>query len=505
MKSKHAVLIYPRPTQGYSRERRRDIHVVRRVYAPLSVMYLAATLEEAGYPVLLLDHRLDTLDGMMEKISKIRDVLFFGISTMTGSQIINALKIAERLRSLYDKDIPIVWGGIHPTIFPEETVTNSSADIVGYGAGDYTVVEIARAIDLGMPLDTVKGICFKRNGAVIKNPPADNIKQLDDLPFPAWHHLGEHINSAQYPVLATISTSRGCPYSCAYCYKWGAGEDGWRPFTVGRIMEEVDYLNDKFGFDIFEIVDENFILHKPRAIELIRNFKNRNFKISAVRSNFLTYDDAVVDELKGFCDYVAYSPETGSAKIQSLLNKKADYRKMKSLNSKLLDMGIDTVHTFIFGFPFETDDDIRATVNLCADFKRINPASRMAIYQYMPYPKTPLTDMMISKYGLSLPARLEEWGRTDMYGDLDLRFRPWIDGSMSSFLNDFQLVFNTVFNTYGAIDKDVENKYNENPRIRELMGDISAIRRNTESLVASPLNDRIPPGLLDSYKGKIFI
>lgn len=505
MSNKYIVLIYPRPTRGYSHERRRDIHAVRRIYAPLSVMSLASTLEEAGFSVLLLDHRLNTMDGMMDKIAKVRDILFFGISTMTGSQIINGLQIAENLRAVYKKNIPIVWGGVHPTIFPEETVMNPSVDIVGYGAGDYSIVKLAKAMAEGKPLNTVRGICFKENGIAVKTPPAESIERLDDLPFPAWHHLGEHLNRAQYPILATISTSRGCPYNCSYCYKWGVGDGGWHPFGVERIMREVDYLNEKFGFDIFEIADENFILQKSRALELIRNFKSRALKISAIRSNFLTYNDAVVNELEGFCDYVAYSPETGSPKIQALLNKKASYANMKALNLKLRDMGIATVHTFIFGFPFETDEDIRATVGLCREFKKINPASRMAIYQYMPYPKTPLADMMISQYGLSMPTEFEEWGRTDMFGDLDLRFRPWVDASRLSFLNDFQLVFNVIFNTREAIDKKVEDIYNRNPKIKELIGDISAIVRTTKSAPTSPLNDRIPPGLLDTYNDKLFL
>jgi len=269
-------------------------------------------------------------------------------------------------------------------------------------------------------------------------------------------------------------------------------------------MAEVDYLNKNFGFDIFEAADENLFVHPKRALELIKEFKERGLKIFTTRSNFLTYKDEIVKEFSGFCDYVAYSPETGSLKVQALLNKRADYKKMKLLNIKLRDMNIATVHTFIFGFPFETDEDIKDTVNLCKDFKKINPASRMGLYQYMPYPGAPLTNMMVSKYGLVLPDSFEEWSETDMYGELSLRFRPWIDEKKVEFLNNFQLLFNLVFNTYQPLAKEVWDIYNSSPKIRELMGDISVIPRATKSPYRNILNERITPELLKQYEGKNF-
>lgn len=507
--SKTIVLIYPRPTQGYAKERRRDIHAVKRIYAPLSIMYLAATLEEAGFNVLLLDHRLISLDEMKDKVAKLGDILFFGISTMTGSQIRDGIEIARELRAIYGEEVPLIWGGVHPTIFPEKTITHPLVDVIVYGEGDYTIVELARAIAGGSPLDAVKGICFKRNGGMVKTASNDKIKSLDTLPIPAWGHLKEFLNSAQYPILATITTSRGCPYSCSYCYKGGLDSIGagslWRSFGVDRVMKEVHYLNSNFGFDIFEMSDENFILQPKRALQLIRNFKSHGYRISAVRSNFLTYKDEIIDELKGFCDYVAYSPETGSPRIQALLNKGADYQKMKILNAKLRDMGIDTIHTFIFGFPFETDDDVRATVELCKSFKRINPACRMSIYQYMPYPGAPLTEMMISQYGLVLPEDFAEWSRTDMYGDLDMKFRPWVSPEKLKFLCGFQTLFNILFNTYEPLGKEVSDIYYSDPKIGELLGDIWAIPRFTKHTVRYKLNDRLTPELLGRYADRVFV
>ncbi len=506
---KHVVLIYPRPTGGYSKERRRDIHSIRRMYAPLSIMYLASTLEKAGFPVILLDDRVMTEEEMTEKISKAGEILFFGISSMTGSQISNGLRIARMLRSNYGNDIPIAWGGVHPTIYPQSTIKHELVDIIMLAEGDYTVVELARALNEGKHLKHVSGIYYKTNGKTMMTLPSRKIDPLDDLPIPSWHQFKEYLNPAQYPYLATITTSRGCPFVCTYCYKGEVDSvnkgDIWRAFSVKRIMEEIDYLHSEFGFDIFESADENFILHTGRAIELIREFKDRGIKISSIRSKFNTFKDKVVKEFSGFCDFVAYSPETGSSRIQEYLNKKDDYSKMKLFNTKMRDMGLSTVHNFIFAFPFETDEDILATVNLCREFKKINPISRMSLYQYMPYPGASLTSLMQREYGLVLPENLEEWCQTDMYGELSLKFRPWVKEEDVSFLNNFQLLFNLVFNTYQPLDKEMYNIYESDPRIQQLLGDISSISRAVGHVNENKLNERLDSDLYSYYQERVFI
>jgi radical SAM superfamily enzyme YgiQ (UPF0313 family) len=238
---------------------------------------------------------------------------------------------------------------------------------------------------------------------------------------------------------------------------------------------------------------------------LIREFKSRGFKISAIRSKFNTFKDKVIKEFSGFCDYVAYSPETGSSRIQDFLRKNDDYDKMKLFNARVRDMGLSTVHNFIFAFPFETEEDILATVNLCKEFKRINPISRMSLYQYMPYPGAPLTDLMQREYGLVLPANFEEWSQSDMYGELSLTFRPWVKEGDVNFLNNFQLLFNLVFNTYQPLDNAVYEIYGSDPKIERLMGDISSIPRAVGHIKDNKLNERLDSDLYSHYQERVFI
>lgn len=502
---KHVVLFYPRPTRGYAAERRRDIHSIKRVYAPLSIMYLASTLEEAGFPVILLDQRLMSAEEIGAKIMSAPEILFFGISSMTGSQIMNGLAFAQLVRSKYGTEIPVVWGGVHPSIYPQQTIKHPLVDIVVRSEGDKTIVELAQALNNRTPLSAINGLCVKSKDGIKTTLPRQII-DLNSLPIPAWHHFDEFLNPAQYPILASISTSRGCPFNCSYCYKGGIeGKNMWRAFSIDRIMSEVDYLYERYKFSTFEIVDDNFITKTDRAIEIIRLFKERGFKIPAIRSNFATYKDELLKELPGFCDFVGYAPESGSPRIQKYLNKQADLVKMRLLNTRLASMEISTVHSFIFGFPFETDEDIVATVNLCKDFKKINPASRMSLYQYMTYPGAPLSNLMVQNYGLVFPESLEQWSDSDMYGELGLRFRPWINEASLPFYNNFQLLFNIVFNSYEPLTDEVLAIYDSDERIRRLLGDISSIPRATGECKENLLNTHLDASLYEHFRDRIFI
>ena len=104
-----------------------------------------------------------------------------------------------------------------------------------------------------------------------------------------------------------------------------------------------------------------------------------------------------------------------------------------------------------------------------------------------------------------LPEKLEEWSKTDMYGDLGLGFRPWIKPEDLKFYNDFQLLFNVLFNSYDAISKDIEAIYESDPRIRRLIGDLGSIPRATKPQYKNRLNERLDESLMARFRDRIFI
>src|SRR5208283_4124769 len=143
---------------------------------PLSLLYLAASLQEEGFTVRILDMRLEDYSHL-----EIGNPVFVGISCVSGLQIKYALEFARYVR-MHAPSSPIVWGGVHPTLLPEQTASNVYVDIVVRGEGELIIKDLANALALNEPLDNVAGITYNLNG-LTKNNPEGNIIDLDAQPI----------------------------------------------------------------------------------------------------------------------------------------------------------------------------------------------------------------------------------------------------------------------------------------------------------------------------------
>ncbi len=172
---------------------------------PLSLLHLASFLLADGFSVRLLDLRLDSLAEF-----KIGDPIFVGISSIHGSQIHYGLEFARKIRAS-DPTIPIVWGGVHPTLLPEQTASSALVDVVVRGEGESTIVDLARKLKARQPLDSVRGITYKE-GEKTRNTPDCEPIDLDTIPIELPFDL---LLLDKYPTLKAgrfhIQTRQGMP------------------------------------------------------------------------------------------------------------------------------------------------------------------------------------------------------------------------------------------------------------------------------------------------------
>ncbi len=146
---------------------------------------------------------------------------------MSGLQIKYALEFARYVRCKI-RSSPLVWGGVHPTLLPEQTASNDFVDIVVRGEGELIIKDLANALSSNEPLDAVAGITYNFNG-LIKNNPDGKIIDLDDEPIALPYDL---LQMDKYPSLKSgrfhIQTSRGCPHRCGFCYNTNFNKNRWR-------------------------------------------------------------------------------------------------------------------------------------------------------------------------------------------------------------------------------------------------------------------------------------
>ena len=192
-------------------------------------------------------------------------------------------RVAEIAKNV-DEDIITLVGGLHFSYTPEESLTEyPEIDYIVRGEGEITLVELIRALRKGKDINKVKGISFKHNGEVIHTPDRPLIENLDSLPYPAYHLVEEDIKNYHFTMMAGRNTrymvlegARGCNYKCSFCTQWKHWGGRWRTKSIKRIVDELEYLYEKFGGQFLWFADDNFE-YKKRGNELWKELRKRKF------------------------------------------------------------------------------------------------------------------------------------------------------------------------------------------------------------------------------------
>ena len=183
--------------------------------APLCLLALASTLRQANFEVVVIDAAIDP-DYRTRIECESVDALCLGISVLTGPMIRGAVEVATAIKSNL-RWLPIIFGGWHPTLVPDETLSEPFVDVVVRGQGEVTLVEVAEALLAKRSLEGIAGVSWKSNGQRRHNPDR-NVEPLDALPVPAFDLTDfdayERLSGGRKIGYAT---SVGCPYACNYC------------------------------------------------------------------------------------------------------------------------------------------------------------------------------------------------------------------------------------------------------------------------------------------------
>lgn len=417
------ILIYPKTGL--------DIHNVS-INLPLSVLTVASTLVKS-YEVKIIDQRVDhQWKNTLEKLLNCNP-LFVGISSMTGSQINFGLE-ASRFVKERDATIPIVWGGVHPTILPEQTVRNDFIDIVVIGEGEYTAFELANALQKDADLSKVNNLAYKKNGDILRTPLSKFIDMefLPDIPYDLID-IENYIKSKPkgFPGIKRmlpVITSRGCPYPCTYCCNPLISKCSWRYMSAKKAYQMTMNLVQKFNLDGIVFNDEAFTMNSVRTKELMEMINGEVKWYIQGRMDELAQADLKKCEKNGL---IAVQPgiETGSSRILKLIKKRETIDDFITANRALAKTNILTYYNFMMGFPDESIDDFKQSISFCLELLKDNPNGRLSgFYVYTPYPGTESFDSALSK-GFNAPNSLEGWSAFSRH---HLK-TPWIQDKAEMF------------------------------------------------------------------------
>jgi radical SAM superfamily enzyme YgiQ (UPF0313 family) len=339
----------------------------------LGLAYIAAVLENNGYDVSIVDLNVES-EEKFKKLVKESDVLGITATTITIAEVWNLVKKAKKS----NPDIKIILGGPHPTCQSSEILGLGNVDYVVIGEGEVTMLELLKAIENKKDLRTVKGIAFKKNNKIITNRPRPLIKDLDSLPFPAYHlfpSLDKYTWYVPHPNKrgVGIMTSRGCPFNCIYCYKGLFGYT-WRARSPENVFNEWKFLINDIGAEEIAIYDDIFNLSLERVnkiydLVLKNNLVIPHFFPNGVRAEFV--DLKTLQKMKkAGCIRIAFGVETGSKRIMKTIDKRLDFNKIRKAFKLCEKVGIESTAFFILGLPGENRQTMQETIDFA---KELNP------------------------------------------------------------------------------------------------------------------------------------
>jgi len=338
-------------------------------YPPLGLLYLAAYLEKySAHNVKVLDCAVDNIDYLqLSDYIKKENPQIAGIYSCTNYwwDAVNTARLIKKI----DKNIVTMFGGPHVFIYPKETINFPEIDYVVYGEGEFVSKELLDRLEKGYPCEDIAGVITKSNQNNQAIFQLQKISDLDSLPFPARHLTPYKKYSSILAIknpIATLMTSRGCPYNCYFC-----ASDKIRKPRMRTPKNVVDELSAcvKMGVHNFIFFDELFTFPAGRAMQICDEIIHRQLKIHwQIRSRADTLDTNLTKKLKqAGCNLIQFGIESGSPHIQKVLNKNLNLDKVRQVMKMVKSEGLLIYGDFLLGSPEETEEEIFQTVKFSKD------------------------------------------------------------------------------------------------------------------------------------------
>lgn len=338
-----------------------------------------------------------------------------GFTAMTGQMIVHALEAAREARRL--TAAPLVWGGIHASLLPEQTAAHELADYVVEGEGENALAELVRRLAAGAGTAGVPGVWIKKDGR--PSPPiSPELLDVNALP-PVPYHLVDMERYAQTyngRRMFFYQSSRGCPCRCAYCYNRAFSRGRLRAKSAGLVLAEIKDLRSRYDFSLVYLLDDNFFIDQLRAMTILKGLKELGLGcvLQGVDVETLAkLSDADLDFLEeAGVVRLAIGVESGVDRVRrEVLNKAGDLKLARAQVARFKGRGIAVLCSFIVGLPTETPQEIRETMRVGMEILGLGDNFRIPqFYIFAPYPGTEIY-ARLEKEGVAFPARLEDWGR----------------------------------------------------------------------------------------------
>jgi radical SAM superfamily enzyme YgiQ (UPF0313 family) len=397
---------------------------------PLALVHLGS---------LFPGRRVEIVDGRLELAPAARVVeltgkaVCLGISVLTGAPIRDALAVTRAAKAARP-DLPVVWGGWHPSLLPEQCLASGDVDACVVGQGERTFADLVAALDAGASFERVPGLAWRGNGEVVRNPPRP-FEDVNSFPRADFGLLDmERYFRFRGVRRLDYCSSQGCPFQCAFCADPQVYRQRWSGLSPARVVAELAEHAERYRLAEVFFNDDNFFTDLRRTEGICHGLLEAGVRVrwfGTGRADLLRRlsDDQLRLLQQSGCRKINVGAESGSPELLRAIKKGTLVEEVLETAEKLHRHRIGARFSFIAGFPGEPRASLAETYRVVKAIREIDGEFETPIYFYAPYPGTELAERMPAQ-GYAAPARLEDWEGID----LDHSIGPWISGSVRTWV-----------------------------------------------------------------------
>ena len=339
---------------------------IMRPYPPLGLLHLSAYLEKHNVQNDVFDTTFSNKSSLHQHLLTIEyGIIGIYVNLMTKLNVLGLIAfIKNNLPGAH-----IVLGGPEVRASAEKFL-RAGAEVIIVGEGEESLLEVTQNLQNKNPLSfDIKGIVYlDENGALVQTPEREKIKNMDELPFPARNKIDlslylEGWRKVHGSNALSISTMRGCPYTCKWCSR-GVYGLSYRRRSPAKVVEEMQTIIHDYQPDSLWFVDDVFTISHKWMSAFRDEIKKADIQIAyecITRADRM--NDEIIDILKETgCKRVWIGAESGSQKVIDLMDRRVEVVKVREMIRSTRKKGIETGTFIMLGYPGETEEDIEETI-----------------------------------------------------------------------------------------------------------------------------------------------
>jgi radical SAM superfamily enzyme YgiQ (UPF0313 family) len=393
---------------------------------PLALLAVASELDPAKYEVIIVDGRIDP-EADRTVLANLEGALCLGVTVLTGAPIADALHLSRAAKAARP-DIPVVWGGWHPSMFGRQCLDESCVDVTVQAQGEATFAEIVERFAAGESLEGCKGCMFRRaDGTVHVNPPRELLPLDRFQPHDYSLIPVERYYALKRKRQLDYISSQGCNFRCAFCSDPFVYGRKWVGIEPSSMVAKLLQLWSTYRFDDVNFQDETFFTRADRIEAMARGIVDSGIRFTWAATMRADQGVRLPENVWKLCKQsglrrLLVGVESGDDQMLNRIKKDFKIEMVFQVAERMRALGLAGIFPFIVGFPDESDASVDATLACARKLRGMSSKFETPVFYFKPYPGSAIVTDAVAR-GFELPRTLTDWSQFDYVAGLP---GPWV-------------------------------------------------------------------------------